>query len=76
MICTIYSLHELVSTATDWVVSENSRLIFFEIYFLNIDQEAFIISIFIVCFKVISGQRLILINSLVFRWHAISDNKQ
>ena len=44
MICTIYSLHELASTATDWIVSENSRLIFFEINFLNFDQEAFIIS--------------------------------
>jgi len=67
MICTIYSLHELVSSATDWIVSENSRIIFFQIHFWNLDQEVLLVSpqfySFIVCFKVVSGQRLILIRS-------------
>ena len=65
MICTIYSLHELVSTATDWIVSENSWLIFCRINFWSFDQAVLLVFpqffSFIVCFKVISGQRLILI---------------
>ena len=68
MIRTIYSLHELVSTATDWIVSENSRLIFFEINsWISIRRLLLLVFpqfySFIVCFKVTSEQRLILIRS-------------